>query len=53
LYLGLVASLPAAPVNPEDDWVILALLGSVDIEGLTLVLGLNVTDVTMHLRLLS
>jgi len=40
-------------VNPEDDWVILALLGSVDIEGLALVLGFSVADVTMHLRLLS
>ncbi len=41
LYFGFVASLPAATMNPEDDRVILALLGSVDIEGLTLVLGLS------------
>jgi len=53
LYLGLVASLPAAPVNSEDDWVILALLGSIDIEGLALVLGFSVCDVTMHVRFLS
>src|SRR5271157_6426260 len=53
LNLGLVPSLPAAPVNPEDDRVIDALFGSVDIEGLTLVLGFSVADVTMHLRLLS
>ena len=45
--------LPAAAVNPEDDRVVLALLGSVDIEGLPLVLGLGVGDVTMDLRLVS
>src|SRR5208337_3990450 len=53
LYLGLVASLPAATGSPEDNRVILALFGCVDIEGLTLVLRLRVGEVTMHLRLLS
>src|SRR5207248_1519310 len=53
LDLGLVASLPTATVNPEGDRVILALLGSVNIERLTLVLRLSIGDVMMHLRLLS
>ena len=53
LHVGLVARLPAAAVNPEDDRVVLALPGGEDVEGLPLVLGLGVGDVTMDLRLAS
>ena len=53
LDVGLVAGLPAAAVNPEDDRVVLAHFRGVDIERLPLVLRLGVGDVTMHLRLVS
>ena len=46
LHVGLVARLPAAAVNPEDDRVVLALGRGVDIERLPLVLRLGVGDVT-------
>ena len=53
LHVGLVARLPAAAVNPEDDRVVLALPGGEDIERLALVLRLGVGDVTMNLWLVS
>ena len=53
LHVGLVARLPAAAVNPDDDRVVLALGRGVDIERLPLVLRLGVGEVTMDLRLLS
>lgn len=42
LHCGLVACSPAATVNPKDNRVILALGGSVDIEGLPFILRLDV-----------
>src|SRR5207244_12436526 len=51
LHVGLVARLPAAAVNPDDDRELLALGRGVDIELLPFVLRLGVGQAAVDLRL--
>ena len=48
VHLGLAAALPAAAVNPDYDGMIRARARCVDIEGLPLSLGLDISEVANH-----
>ena len=49
LHVGLVARLPAAAVNPEDDREILRSVGRVNVKNLTLVGRIGVRDVGLEI----
>src|SRR5262249_21712817 len=53
LHFFLITRLPATPMNPDDDRMVLALGGCIHVEHLPLILRLGVGNITVGLRLRS